>query len=409
MSSSILLRQEAPALARSRLRREIGLRVAALAQSGTQDTRRREIEPKSNAVINNADARDMAQCVVCSEDIDATAAKSFPCCDAVYCDACHEETLEGGTCGECFADLTAAAAPPPPPPPPPVDSTPQLAPAPRPLTPTVFAVAAKPTLVALGTPSDSGTPNPRASGTPAHERLAGDLRRVVLRKVDGNSPCSSPPPVPSPKIVTALQSGALRPTGSDVTPRTATMKRFEDAEKARTAASHAVAAARETAAQAARAQAAAVAETAARRQAAERAAAARSRNEARMPPRRSKSPRARAPSAKSPRRRSKSPMRRQSSVDLEAGPTVARMKTAVAELSEANRKRTTGPRPRRSLSRRLAALLAGLLFFGAASFYTAASVLEAPPHGAVPPPRKRSSRRYLGTNSSKKKRLRGAA
>merc|ERR1712091_548740 len=204
---------------------------------------------------------------------------------------------------------------------PPADSTPQLAPAVRPLTPTVFAVAPKPTMVALG------TPNPRASGTPAHERLAGDLRRVVLRKVDGNSPRSSPPPVPSPKVVTALQSGALRPTGTDVTPRTATMKRFEDAEKARTAASHAVAAARETAAQAARAQAAAVAETAARRQAAERAAAARSRNEARMPPRRSKSPRARAPSAKSPRRRSKSP--RRSSVDLEAGPTVARMKTAV--------------------------------------------------------------------------------
>ena len=351
----------------------------------------------------------MAQCVVCSEDIDLAAAKSFPCCDALYCDACHEETLEGGTCGECFADLTAAAAPPPPP----ADSTPQLAPAVRPLTPTVFAVAPKPTMVALGTPSDSGTPNPRASGTPAHERLAGDLRRVVLRKVDGNSPRSSPPPVPSPKVVTALQSGALRPTGSgsDATPRTATMKRFEDAEKARTAASHAVAAARETAAQAARAQAAAVAETAARRQAAERAAAARSRNEARMPPRRSKSPRARAPSAKSPRRRSKSPMRRQSSVDLEAGPTVARMKTAVAELSEANRKRTTGPRPRRSLSRRLAVLLAGLLFFGAASFYTAASVLEAPSRhgGAVPPPRKRTSRRYLGTNSSKKKRLRGAA
>ena len=355
----------------------------------------------------------MAQCVVCSEDIDATTAKSFPCCDALYCDGCHEETLEGGTCGECFADLTAAAAPPPPP----VDSTPQLAPAPRPLTPTVFAVAAKPTMVALGTPSDCGTPDPprakatvAASGTPAHERLAGDLRRVVLRKVDGNSPRSSPPPVPSPKVVTALQSGALRPTGSDVTPRTATMKRFEDAEKARTAASHAVAAARETAAQAARAQAAAVAETAARRQAAERAAAARSRNEARMPPRRSKSPRARAPSAKSPRRRSKSPMRRQSSVDLEAGPTVVKLKTAVAELSEANRKRTTGPRPRRSLSRRLAVLLAGLLFFGAASFYTAASVLEAPSNrGAVPPPRKRTSRRYLGTNSSKKKRLRGAA
>ena len=347
----------------------------------------------------------MAQCVVCSEDVDVSTAKRFGCCPALYCDGCHEETLEGGTCGECFADLTAAAAPPPPP----ADSTPQLAPAPRPLTPTVFAVAPKPTMVALGTPSDSGTPNPRALGTPAHERLAGDLRRVVLRKVDGNSPRSSPPPVPSPKVVTALQSGALRPTGSDVTPRTATMKRFEDAEKARTAASHAVAAARETAAQAARAQAAAVAETAARRQAAERAAAARSRNEARMPPRRSKSPRARAPSAKSPRRRSKSPMRRQSSVDLEAGPTVARMKTAVAELSEANRKRTTGPRPRRSLSRRLAVLLAGLLFFGAASFYTAASVLEAPSHGAVPPPRKRTSRRYLGTNSSKKKRLRGAA
>jgi hypothetical protein len=347
----------------------------------------------------------MAQCVVCSEDIDATTAKSFPCCDALYCDACHEETAEGGTCGECFADLTAAAAPPPPP----ADSTPQLAPAMRPVTPTVFAVAPKPTMVALGTPSDSGTPNPRASGTPAHERLAGDLRRVVLRKVDGNSPRSSPPPVPSPKIVTALQSGALRPTGTDATPRTATMKRFEDAEKARTAASYAVAAARETAAQAARAQAAAVAETAARRQAAERAAAARSRNEARMPPRRSKSPRARAPSAKSPRRRSKSP--RRSSLDLEAGPTVVKLKTAVAELSEANRKRTTGPRPRRSLSRRLVVLLAGLLFFGAVSFYTAASVLEAPSprHGAVPPPRKRTSRRYLGTNSSKKKRLRGAA
>ena len=354
----------------------------------------------------------MAQCVVCSEDVDVSTAKRFGCCPALYCDGCHEETLEGGTCGECFADLTAAAAPPPPP-----DSTPQLAPAPRPLTPTVFAVAAKPTMVALGTPSDCGTPDPprakptvAASGTPAHERLAGDLRRVVLRKVDGNSPRSSPPPVPSPKIVMALQSGALRPTGSsDATPRTETFKRFRDAEAARTAASHAVAAARETAAEAARAQAAAVAETAARRQAAERAAAARSRNEARMPPRRSKSPRARAPSAKSPRRRSKSPMRRQSSVDLEAGPTVARMKTAVAELSEANRKRTTGPRPRRSLSRRLAALLAGLLFFGAASFYTAASVLEAPSHGAVPPPRKRTSRRYLGTNSSKKKRLRGAA
>ena len=104
-------------------------------------------------------------------------------------------------------------------------------------------------------------------------------------------------------------------------------------------------------------------------------------------------------------------MRRQSSVDLEAGPTVVKLKTAVAELSEANRKRTTGPRPRRSLSRRLAALLAGLLAFGAVSFYTAASVLEAPSprHGAVPPPRKRTSRRYLGTNSSKKKRLRGAA
>ena len=64
----------------------------------------------------------------------------------------------------------------------------------------------------------------------------------------------------------------------------------------------------------------------------------------------------------------------------------------------------------RSLSRRLAVLLAGLLFFGAASFYTAASVLEAPSNrSAVPPPRKRTSRRYLGTNSSKKKRLRGAA
>ena len=339
----------------------------------------------------------MAQCVVCSEDIDATAAKSFPCCDALYCDACHEETADGGTCGECFADLTAAAAPPPPP----ADSTPQLAPAMRPVTPTVFAVAPKPTMVALGTPSDSGTPNPRASGTPAHERLAGDLRRVVLRKVDGNSPRSSPPPVPSPKIVTALQSGALRPTGSDATPRTATVKRFNDAEKA-------LQRARETAAAAQAVQEAAVKETAARRQAAERAAAARSRNEARMPPRRSKSPRARAPSAKSPRRRSKSP--RRSSVDLEAGPTVVKLKTAVAELSEANRKRTTGPRPRRSLSRRLAALLAGLLFFGAVSFYTAASVLEAPSNrSAVPPPRKRTSRRYLGTNSSKKKRLRGAA
>ena len=338
----------------------------------------------------------MAQCVVCSEDVDAATAKRFGCCPALYCDACHEETLEGGTCGECFADLTAAAAPPPPP----ADSTPQLAPAPRPLTPTVFAVAPKPTMVALGTPSDSGTPNPRASGTPAHERLAGDLRRVVLRKVDGNSPRSSPPPVPSPKVVTALQSGALRPTGSDATPRTATVKRFNDAEKA-------LQRARETAAAAQAVQEAAVKETAARRQAAERAAAARSRNEARMPPRRSKSPRARAPSAKSPRRRSKSP--RRSSVDLEAGPTVVKLKTAVAELSEANRKRTTGPRPRRSLSRRLAVLLAGLLFFGAASFYTAASVLEAPSHGAVPPPRKRTSRRYLGTNSSKKKRLRGAA
>jgi len=271
----------------------------------------------------------------------------------------------------------------------------------RPVTPTVFAVAPKPTMVALGTPSDSGTPNPRASGTPAHERLAGDLRRVVLRKVDGNSPRSSPPPVPSPKIVTALQSGALRPTGSDATPRTATVKRFNDAEKA-------LQRARETAAAAQAVQEAAVKETAARRQAAERAAAARSRNEARMPPRRSKSPRARAPSAKSPRRRSKSP--RRSSVDLEAGPTVVKLKTAVAELSEANRKRTTGPRPRRSLSRRLAVLLAGLLFFGAASFYTAASVLEAPSNrSAVPPPRKRTSRRYLGTNSSKKKRLRGAA
>ena len=340
----------------------------------------------------------MAQCVVCSEDIDLAAAKSFPCCEALYCDSCHEETLEGGTCGECFADLSAAAAPPPPP----ADSTPQLAPAPRPLTPTVFAVAPKPTMVALGTPSDSGTPNPRASGTPAHERLAGDLRRVVLRKVDGNSPRSSPPPVPSPKIVTALQSGALRPTGSDATPRTATVKRFNDAEKL-------LQRARETAAAAQAVQEAAVKETAARRQAAERAAATRSRNEARMPPRRSKSPRARAPSAKSPRRRSKSPPRR-SSVDLEAGPTVVKLKTAVAELSEANRKRTTGPRPRRSLSRRLAVLLAGLLFFGAASFYTAASVLEAPSNrSAVPPPRKRTSRRYLGTNSSKKKRLRGAA
>ena len=339
----------------------------------------------------------MAQCVVCSEDVDAATAKRFGCCPALYCDACHEETAEGGTCGECFADLTAAAAPPPPP----ADSTPQLAPAPRPLTPTVFAVAPKPTMVALGTPSDSGTPNPRASGTPAHERLAGDLRRVVLRKVDGNSPRSSPPPVPSPKIVTALQSGALRPTGSDATPRTATVKRFNDAEKA-------LQRARETAAAAQAVQEAAVKETAARRQAAERAAAARSRNEARMPPRRSKSPRARAPSAKSPRRRSKSP--RRSSVDLEAGPTVVKLKTAVAELSEANRKRTTGPRPRRSLSRRLAVLLAGLLFFGAASFYTAASVLEAPSNrSAVPPPRKRTSRRYLGTNSSKKKRLRGAA
>ena len=339
----------------------------------------------------------MAQCVVCSEDVDAATAKRFGCCPALYCDGCHEETLEGGTCGECFADLTAAAAPPPPP----ADSTPQLAPAPRPLTPTVFAVAPKPTMVALGTPSDSGTPNPRALGTPAHERLAGDLRRVVLRKVDGNSPRSSPPPVPSPKIVTALQSGALRPTGSDATPRTATVKRFNDAEKA-------LQRARETAAAAQAVQEAAVKETAARRQAAERAAAARSRNEARMPPRRSKSPRARAPSAKSPRRRSKSP--RRSSVDLEAGPTVVKLKTAVAELSEANRKRTTGPRPRRSLSRRLAALLAGLLFFGAASFYTAASVLEAPSNrSAVPPPRKRTSRRYLGTNSSKKKRLRGAA
>ena len=339
----------------------------------------------------------MAQCVVCSEDVDAATAKRFGCCPALYCDACHEETAEGGTCGECFADLTAAAAPPPPP----ADSTPQLAPAPRPLTPTVFAVAPKPTMVALGTPSDSGTPNPRASGTPAHERLAGDLRRVVLRKVDGNSPRSSPPPVPSPKIVTALQSGALRPTGSDATPRTATVKRFNDAEKA-------LQRARETAAAAQAVQEAAVKETAARRQAAERAAAARSRNEARMPPRRSKSPRARTPSAKSPRRRSKSP--RRSSVDLEAGPTVVKLKTAVAELSEANRKRTTGPRPRRSLSRRLAVLLAGLLFFGAASFYTAASVLEAPSNrSAVPPPRKRTSRRYLGTNSSKKKRLRGAA
>ena len=345
----------------------------------------------------------MAQCVVCSEDVDAATAKRFGCCPALYCDGCHEETLEGGTCGECFADLTAVALPP-------ADSTPQLAPAVRPLTPTVFAVAPKPTMVALGTPSDCGTPDPprakptvAASGTPAHERLAGDLRRVVLRKVDGNSPRSSPPPVPSPKIVTALQSGALRPTGSDATPRTATVKRFNDAEKA-------LQRARETAAAAQAVQEAAVKETAARRQAAERAAAARSRNEARMPPRRSKSPRARAPSAKSPRRRSKSPMRRQSSVDLEAGPTVVKLKTAVAELSEANRKRTTGPRPRRSLSRRLAALLAGLLAFGAVSFYTAASVLEAPSNrGAVPPPRKRTSRRYLGTNSSKKKRLRGAA
>ena len=115
----------------------------------------------------------MAQCVVCSEDVDVSTAKRFGCCPALYCDACHEETLEGGTCGECFADLTAAAAPPPPP----ADSTPQLAPAVRPLTPTVFAVAPQPTMVALGTPSDSGTPNPRASGTPAHERLAGDLRR----------------------------------------------------------------------------------------------------------------------------------------------------------------------------------------------------------------------------------------
>ena len=89
---------------------------------------------------------------------------------------------------------------------------------------------------------------------------------------------------------------------------------------------------------------------------------------------------------------------------------MVKLKTAVAELSEANRKRTTGPRPRRSLSRRLAVLLAGLLFFGAVSFYTAASVLEAPSNrSAVPPPRKRTSRRYLGTNSSKKKRLRGAA
>ena len=52
----------------------------------------------------------MAQCVVCSEDVDVSTAKRFGCCPALYCEACHEETLEGGTCGECFADLSAAFA-----------------------------------------------------------------------------------------------------------------------------------------------------------------------------------------------------------------------------------------------------------------------------------------------------------
>ena len=370
----------------------------------------------------------MAQCVVCSEDLDAATAKRFDCCDAEYCDGCHAETTEAGTCGECFADISAetvedaaaardaalleatdrAARALELPPPPPADCTPQLAPAMRPVTP-YDAVAAEPTLVALGTPSDAGTPvDPRA-------RLVGDMRRVVLRKVDGNSPRSSPPHVPSPKVVTALQSGALRSTGSDVTPRTGTVNRFRDAEVARTAAVRASAAAarsataaRETAAAAQAVQEAAVAEASARHRAAAsvaeaRAAAARARAGARAP-------RAVAPSARPPRRRSKSPMRRPRP-DLEAGPAVAKMTVAVAELSAANRKRS-GAKPRRSgLRKGLAALFAGLLAFGAVSFYAAHTVLEAPSlrHGAMPPPRKRSARRYLGTNSAKKKRLRGSA
>ena len=58
--------------------------------------------------------RDMAQCVVCSEDLDAATAKRFDCCDAEYCDGCHAETTEAGTCGECFAEPSSPARPPPP-------------------------------------------------------------------------------------------------------------------------------------------------------------------------------------------------------------------------------------------------------------------------------------------------------
>ena len=52
----------------------------------------------------------MAQCVVCSEDVDAATAKRFGCCPALYCDACHEETADGGTCGEVREALAAGAA-----------------------------------------------------------------------------------------------------------------------------------------------------------------------------------------------------------------------------------------------------------------------------------------------------------
>ena len=46
------------------------------------------------------------QCVVCSEDIDATG-KSFPCCGATYCPACARETVENECCAECFKEIDA--------------------------------------------------------------------------------------------------------------------------------------------------------------------------------------------------------------------------------------------------------------------------------------------------------------
>ena len=215
----------------------------------------------------------MAQCVVCSEDIDATAAKSFPCCDALYCDACHEETAEGGTCGECFADLTAAAAPPPPP----ADSTPQLAPALRPLTPTVFAVAPKPTMVALGTPSDCGTPNRArighararapARGRPAPRRAAQGRRQLAAVLAATRTVAQDR----HRAAVGGAKADGQRRDAADGDGETL-QRRGEGASPPRASRGRARRPPRPV-----RAQAAAVAETAARRQAAERAAAARSR------------------------------------------------------------------------------------------------------------------------------------